>query len=53
VLKSNANPKRIALIASDGRKYPLLAKAQDELRKDARFIDVERVGLLHHLFISL
>uniref|UniRef100_A0A915D2Z5 Serine/threonine-protein kinase ATR n=1 Tax=Ditylenchus dipsaci TaxID=166011 RepID=A0A915D2Z5_9BILA len=43
VLKSNANPKRIAFTASDGKKYPLLCKSNDELRKDSRFIDVEKM----------
>ncbi|KAI1725259.1 FAD binding domain-containing protein [Ditylenchus destructor] len=49
VLKSNAQPKKIAFIGSDGKSYPLMCKPVDELRKDARFVDVEK--LLNGLFM--
>ena len=35
-------PKKLALIGTDGKKYPVLCKGKDELRKDARLMDVCR-----------
>ncbi|KIH68306.1 hypothetical protein ANCDUO_01354 [Ancylostoma duodenale] len=49
VLKSMLRPKRIALRGGDGRRYLIMCKPNDELRKDARFMDVNRnlaVGLV-------
>ncbi|VDM78243.1 unnamed protein product [Strongylus vulgaris] len=43
VLKSMLRPKRIALRGGDGRQYLIMCKPNDELRKDARFMDVNRV----------
>ncbi|PIO67999.1 hypothetical protein TELCIR_10233, partial [Teladorsagia circumcincta] len=42
VLKSLLRPKRIALRGGDGRRYLIMCKPNDELRKDARFMDVNR-----------
>ncbi|VDM60484.1 unnamed protein product [Angiostrongylus costaricensis] len=36
-------PKRIALRGGDGRRYLIMCKPCDELRKDARFMDVNRM----------
>ncbi|KHJ76434.1 hypothetical protein OESDEN_23946 [Oesophagostomum dentatum] len=43
VLKSMLKPKRIALRGGDGRRYLIMCKPNDELRKDARFMDVNRM----------
>uniref|UniRef100_A0A915PRR5 Serine/threonine-protein kinase ATR n=1 Tax=Setaria digitata TaxID=48799 RepID=A0A915PRR5_9BILA len=43
VMKSLVRPKKINLVGSDGKKYPLMCKAKDELRKDARLMDFNRV----------
>ncbi|KAK6741314.1 hypothetical protein RB195_009269 [Necator americanus] len=43
VLKSMVRPKRIALRGGDGRRYLIMCKPNDELRKDARFMDVNRM----------
>ncbi|KAK6009331.1 hypothetical protein OSTOST_25763, partial [Ostertagia ostertagi] len=43
VLKSLLRPKRIALRGGDGRRYLIMCKPNDELRKDARFMDVNRM----------
>ncbi|EYB81603.1 hypothetical protein Y032_0378g287 [Ancylostoma ceylanicum] len=43
VLKSMLRPKRIALRGGDGRRYLIMCKPNDELRKDARFMDVNRM----------
>ncbi|KAK6043436.1 hypothetical protein COOONC_19059 [Cooperia oncophora] len=45
VLKSLLKPKRIALRGGDGRRYLIMCKPNDELRKDARFMDVNRVRI--------
>lgn len=47
-MKSLVRPKKITILGSDGKKYPLMCKAKDELRKDARLMDFNRV-----LFITL
>lgn len=46
-----AAPKRLTFIGSDGKRYPLLCKAGDELRKDTRFMDVNRVSFVKLLNI--
>lgn len=38
-----ARPKRIEFIGSDGNSYYVLCKPDDEMRKDARFMDLARV----------
>ncbi|CAI4231185.1 unnamed protein product [Auanema sp. JU1783] len=43
VLKSMQRPKKLTLRAADGRTLPLMCKPGDELRKDARFMDVSRM----------
>lgn len=42
-------PKKVTLLASDGKKYPFLCKSKDELRKDGRLMDFNRVCLLTYL----
>ncbi|KAL3114371.1 hypothetical protein niasHT_013661 [Heterodera trifolii] len=48
-LKSLEAPKKMAFIGTDGRTYPLLCKQNDDLCKDARFMDVNR--MLNTLFM--
>jgi phosphatidylinositol kinase/protein kinase (PI-3 family) len=38
-----AKPKVLHLRGSDGEKYDVLCKPEDELRKDARFMDLARM----------
>lgn len=45
-MKSMVRPKKITLVASDGKRYALMCKAKDELRKDCRLMDINRVGLV-------
>lgn len=49
VMRSMVRPKRITLLASDGNRYALMCKAKDELRKDGRLMDINRMvnALLH------
>ncbi|CAG9534937.1 unnamed protein product [Cercopithifilaria johnstoni] len=49
VMKSLVRPKKITIVGSDGKKYPLMCKAKDELRKDARLMDFNQMvnALLH------
>uniref|UniRef100_A0A915C076 Serine/threonine-protein kinase ATR n=2 Tax=Parascaris univalens TaxID=6257 RepID=A0A915C076_PARUN len=49
VMKSMVRPKKITLVASDGKRYALMCKAKDELRKDCRLMDINRMvnALLH------
>lgn len=42
-MQSLATPKKMEFIGTDGKKYMLLCKANDEMRKDARFLDVNKV----------
>ena len=48
VLSSLQRPKRVTLIGSDGRRYGFLAKPRDDLRKDARMMEV--AGVANALF---
>lgn len=48
-MKSLVRPKKITILGSDGKKYPLMCKAKDELRKDARLMDFNRVRLVIHV----
>uniref|UniRef100_A0A1I7XT16 PI3K/PI4K domain-containing protein n=1 Tax=Heterorhabditis bacteriophora TaxID=37862 RepID=A0A1I7XT16_HETBA len=43
ILKSLQRPKRLVLRGVDGRRYQIMCKPSDELRKDARFMDVNRM----------
>ncbi|VDN03079.1 unnamed protein product [Thelazia callipaeda] len=49
VMKSLVRPKKITILGSDGKKYSLMCKAKDELRKDGRLMDFNRMvnALLH------
>ncbi|KAL7422782.1 hypothetical protein Q5752_002077 [Cryptotrichosporon argae] len=40
VMPSLQRPKKIVFIGSDGRRYPFLCKPHDDLRKDARLMDL-------------
>ncbi|WVR00045.1 hypothetical protein IAU59_007187 [Kwoniella sp. CBS 9459] len=40
VMPSLQKPKKLVFIGSDGRKYPFLCKPHDDLRKDARLMDL-------------
>ena len=44
VLSSLQKPKKITLLGSDGRRYAFLAKPKDDLRKDARMMEVAGVA---------
>ncbi|TKR77813.1 hypothetical protein L596_018721 [Steinernema carpocapsae] len=43
IINSIARPKKCTLRGSDGKLYPILCKPMDELRKDSRIIDIERM----------
>ncbi|KAI6184566.1 Non-specific serine/threonine protein kinase [Aphelenchoides bicaudatus] len=43
VIKSLAEPKRIGVRGSDGKVYHVLCKPKDELRRDARFMDLANI----------
>ena len=40
VMSSLAEPKKIAVQGSDGKTYQFLGKPKDDLRKDARLMDL-------------
>ncbi|KAK9235808.1 hypothetical protein V1525DRAFT_445429 [Lipomyces kononenkoae] len=40
VMTSLQKPKKICIIGSDGNDYPILCKPNDDLRKDARMMDL-------------
>ena len=39
-MKSLQKPKQITIIGSDGKEYKFLVKAEDDLRKDARTMEL-------------
>lgn len=39
-MKSLAKPRKITLLGSDGKIYAFLGKPKDDLRKDARLMDL-------------
>lgn len=39
VLASLQRPKKVTFRGSDGRRYPMLCKPKDDLRKDARLME--------------
>ena len=43
VMKSLARPKKLALKGSDGQTYMFLGKPKDDLRKDARLMDLNAI----------
>lgn len=49
VFRSISLPKKLTFIGSDGRNYDVICKPDDQLCKDARVIDVGRVGSFHFL----
>ncbi|OCF57218.1 hypothetical protein L486_04674 [Kwoniella mangroviensis CBS 10435] len=40
IMPSLQKPKKVSFMGSDGRKYPFLCKPHDDLRKDARLMDL-------------
>ncbi|WRT68452.1 uncharacterized protein IL334_005428 [Kwoniella shivajii] len=40
IMPSLQKPKKISFVGSDGKKYPFLCKPHDDLRKDARLMDL-------------
>ncbi|KAK6341722.1 serine/threonine-protein kinase M1, variant 2 [Orbilia brochopaga] len=43
VMTSLQKPRKITIIGSDGRRYPLMCKPKDDLRKDARLMDFNTI----------
>lgn len=43
-MSSLEKPKKLILKCDDGQNYPILLKGGDELRKDARVMEFNRVG---------
>ncbi|KAF9764420.1 putative serine/threonine-protein kinase MEC1 like protein [Nosema granulosis] len=43
IFSSLQSPKKITLVGSDGKKYQWLCKYRDDLRKDSRFMDLNRL----------
>jgi serine/threonine-protein kinase ATR len=43
VMNSLQRPKKIGIIGSDGKEYPMLVKSKDDLRIDFRFMEVLKV----------
>eukprot|EP00794_Sanderia_malayensis_P008013 gene8012-8872_t len=39
VLRSLQKPKKVVIIGSDGKKYPMMCKPKDDLRKDGRLME--------------
>eukprot|EP00795_Rhopilema_esculentum_P004649 gene4649-20929_t len=39
VLRSLQKPKKIVIIGSDGKRYPMMCKPKDDLRKDCRLME--------------
>jgi serine/threonine-protein kinase ATR len=48
VMASLQKPKRVVFIGSDGARYAFLAKPKDDLRKDARIVEI--AGVVNRLF---
>jgi serine/threonine-protein kinase ATR len=42
-MKSLAKPRKITATGSDGQKYIFLGKPKDDLRKDARIMDLNSI----------
>lgn len=40
IMPSLQRPKKLVFIGSDGKAYPFLCKPHDDLRKDARVMDL-------------
>ncbi|KAF3199899.1 serine/threonine-protein kinase M1 [Orbilia oligospora] len=43
VMSSLQKPRKITIIGSDGRRYPLMCKPKDDLRKDARLMEFNTI----------
>ncbi|KAF3927530.1 hypothetical protein AA313_de0202685 [Arthrobotrys entomopaga] len=43
VMTSLQKPRKITIIGSDGRRYPLMCKPKDDLRKDARLMEFNTI----------
>ena len=43
VLASLARPKKVTLLGSDGKLYPMMCKPKDDLRKDARLMEFNSI----------
>ncbi|ORX38472.1 hypothetical protein BD324DRAFT_641616 [Kockovaella imperatae] len=50
VMPSLQRPKKLVLIGTDGKRYPFLCKPHDDLRKDARLMDLN--GMINKLLKS-
>ncbi|ODQ64945.1 hypothetical protein NADFUDRAFT_4642, partial [Nadsonia fulvescens var. elongata DSM 6958] len=50
IMNSMQKPKRIILWGSDGKQYPILCKANDDVRKDSRLMEFN--GMVNRLFRS-
>lgn len=46
-------PKKLSIRSHDGRIFSIMVKPGDELRKDARFMDVNRVSGTRNIFIQI
>ena len=47
VMPSLVKPKKITLRGTDGRKYTMMAKPKDDLRKDSRLMEFNRLVNRH------
>ncbi|KAK6347753.1 serine/threonine-protein kinase M1 [Orbilia javanica] len=43
VMSSLQKPRKVTIIGSDGRRYPLMCKPKDDLRKDARLMEFNTI----------
>jgi serine/threonine-protein kinase ATR len=43
ILQSLQRPKKITVLASDGKEYIFLGKAEDDLRKDSRLMEFNAI----------
>lgn len=43
IMSSLVKPKKITFRGSDGKSYPFLCKPHDDLRKDARLMDLNSI----------
>ncbi|EWC44205.1 hypothetical protein DRE_06950 [Drechslerella stenobrocha 248] len=43
VMSSLQKPRKVTVVGSDGRRYPLMCKPKDDLRKDARLMEFNTI----------
>jgi serine/threonine-protein kinase ATR len=43
IMRSLARPRKITVLGSDGNEYVFLGKPKDDLRKDARLMDLNTI----------